>query len=86
MKQDTVLIKIKFISIVKKYSGKRKEVDVDLPHDPGQAIDLIVCLPAKRLMRSLMVVESNPLLDSCPGFRHRFIGFEIDFLVLQTAP
>ena len=33
-----------------------------------------------------MGVESNPLLDSCPGLSHRLIGFEIDFLVLQAAP
>ena len=37
-------------------------------------------------MRSLMIVEPDPSLDACPGFHHRLIGFEIDFLILQTAP
>ena len=49
-------------------------------------IYLFRCLPAMRLIRSLMVVEPGPLLYACPGLRHRFVGLEIDLLVLQTAP
>ena len=42
MKKETVHIRIKFISILQKYSGQRKEVELDLPQDAAQAVDFII--------------------------------------------
>jgi len=42
MEQDTVHIRIKFISIMQKHVGKRREVEMDLPSDPGKAVDFII--------------------------------------------
>ena len=42
MKQDTVPVKIRFISIMQNYSGKRKVVEIDLPCDPKKSINHII--------------------------------------------
>ncbi len=38
---DTVPVTVRFISILKEYSGGR-EIEMDLPRDPATAIDIIV--------------------------------------------
>ena len=42
MNEETIHIRIKFISILQKYSGQRKEVEMDLPLDAAQAVGLII--------------------------------------------
>jgi len=42
MKKNTVQIKIKFITIMQKYSGNQREVDVELPADPEKAVENII--------------------------------------------
>ena len=39
---DGVSITVKFVSIMQKYSGNKREVQVEVPTDPVQAIDLII--------------------------------------------
>ncbi len=37
----TVPITVRFITIMQRYSGQR-EIKMDLPHDPNQAIEIII--------------------------------------------
>jgi molybdopterin converting factor small subunit len=37
-----VSITVKFVSIMQKYSGNKREVQVEVPTDPAQAIHLII--------------------------------------------
>jgi molybdopterin converting factor small subunit len=39
---ECVLITVKFISIMQKYAGNKREVEMELPTDPAQAIHLII--------------------------------------------
>ena len=39
---DCVSITVRFVSIMQKYSGNKREVQVEVPTDPVQAIDLII--------------------------------------------
>jgi molybdopterin converting factor small subunit len=42
MPEDTVKVKVCFITIMQKYSGREREVEMDLSPEPEQAIDLII--------------------------------------------
>ena len=42
MAEDTVQVKVRFITIMQEYSGRKREVEMDLPPEPEQAIDLII--------------------------------------------
>ncbi len=42
MAEDTVHVKVRFITIMQEYSGRKREVEMDLPSEPEQAIDLII--------------------------------------------
>ena len=42
MEQDTLHIRIKFISIMQKHTGGRREVVLELPADPQKAVDFII--------------------------------------------
>jgi molybdopterin converting factor small subunit len=42
MPEDTVKVKVCFITIMQKYSGREREVEMDLSPDPEWAIDLII--------------------------------------------
>ena len=42
MNQDTMPVKVKFITILQKYTGNQREVEMELPADPGQAIERII--------------------------------------------
>ncbi len=42
MNQDTVPVKVKFITILQKYTGNQRDVEMELPADPGQAIEHII--------------------------------------------
>jgi len=39
---DCVSITVRFVSIMQKYSGNKREVEMELPTDPAQAIHLII--------------------------------------------
>jgi molybdopterin converting factor small subunit len=39
---DWVSITVRFVSIMQKYSGNKREVQVEVPTDPAQAIHLII--------------------------------------------
>ena len=39
---DCVSVTVRFVSIMQKYSGNQREVQVEVPTDPAQAIDLII--------------------------------------------
>jgi molybdopterin converting factor small subunit len=39
---DCVSITVRFVSIMRKYSGDKREVQVEVPTDSAQAIDLII--------------------------------------------
>ena len=39
---DCVSITVRFVSIMQKYSGNKREVQVEVPTDPVQAIHLII--------------------------------------------
>ena len=40
--KDCVSITVRFVSIMQKYSGDKREIQVEVPTDPAQAIDLII--------------------------------------------
>ena len=43
MTPDAVLVTVRFITIMQRYSGKgRREVEMELPPDPDQAVALII--------------------------------------------
>jgi len=42
MAEDSVQVKVRFVTIMQKYSARRREVEIDLPPEPEQAIDLII--------------------------------------------
>lgn len=42
MPEDAVQVKVCFITIMQKYSGREREVEMDLSPEPEQAIDLII--------------------------------------------
>ena len=43
MTSDTVRITVRFITIMQKYSGSgKREVEMELPREPDQAVDLII--------------------------------------------
>ncbi len=42
MPEDTVQVKVCFITIMQKYSGREREVEMDLSPEPEQAIDFIM--------------------------------------------
>ncbi len=42
MLKNTAKIKVRFITIMQKYSGRKREVQMDLSPEPEQAIDLIM--------------------------------------------
>ena len=42
MNQESVRVKVRFITIMQKYSSKKREVEIDLPPDPGRAIEHII--------------------------------------------
>lgn len=42
MTEDTVQVKVRFITIMQEYSGRKREVEMELPPEPEQAIDLII--------------------------------------------
>ena len=42
MTPDTVQVTVRFITIMKKYSGSKREVEMELPREPDQAVDHIV--------------------------------------------
>ena len=39
---DCVSVTVRFVSIMQKYSGNKREVQVEVSTDPAQAIDLII--------------------------------------------
>ena len=39
---DRVSVTVRFVSIMQKYSGNKREVEMELPTDPAQAIHLII--------------------------------------------
>ena len=39
---DCVSITVRFLSIMQKYSGNKREVEMELPTDPAQAIHLLI--------------------------------------------
>ena len=39
---DRVSVTVRFVSIMQKYSGNKREVQVEVSSDPAQAIDLII--------------------------------------------
>jgi len=41
---------------------------------------------AERLVRSLLIIESEPAADTLTGFSHRTIRFDIHLLIFQAAP
>lgn len=42
MLKNTAKIKVRFITIMQKYSGRKREVQMDLSPEPEQAIDFII--------------------------------------------
>jgi len=42
MIEDTVHVKVRFVTIMQRYSGRKREVQIDLPSEPEQAIDLVI--------------------------------------------
>ena len=43
MTPDAVQVTVRFITVMQKYSGKgKREVEMELPPDPGQAVALII--------------------------------------------
>ena len=42
MAEDTVHVIVRFITIMQEYSGRKREVEMELPPEPGPAIDLII--------------------------------------------
>jgi molybdopterin converting factor small subunit len=42
MSEDTVQVKVRFITIMQKYSGRKREVEMDLSPEPERAIDRII--------------------------------------------
>ena len=42
MPEDTVQVKVCFITIMQKYSGREREVEMDLSPEPEQAVELII--------------------------------------------
>ncbi len=41
MKNSDVIIKVRFLGILQKYSDGKREVDLNVPPDPGSAVDKI---------------------------------------------
>lgn len=39
---DCVSVTVRFISIMQKYAGNKREVELELPTDPAQAVDVII--------------------------------------------
>jgi molybdopterin converting factor small subunit len=39
---EYVSITVRFVSIMQKYSGNKREIQMELPADPARAIDLII--------------------------------------------
>ena len=39
---DCVSVTVRFVSIMQKYSGNKRDIQVEVPSDPAQAIDLII--------------------------------------------
>lgn len=70
MNQDTVLVKVKFITILQKYTGNKREVEMELPADPGQAIERIISqfqIPWKGKLEKYVRIFINR------GISHEFI-------------
>jgi len=70
MNQDTVLVKVKFITILQKYTGNKREVEMELPADPGQAIEYIISqfqIPWKGKLEKYVRIFINR------GISHEFI-------------
>ncbi len=39
---DPVSVTVRFVSIMRKYSGDKREIQLEVPADPGQALHLII--------------------------------------------
>jgi molybdopterin converting factor small subunit len=42
MPEDTVHVKVRFITIMQKYSGRKREIEMDISPEPERAIDRII--------------------------------------------
>ena len=71
---DCVSITVRFVSIMRKYSGDKREVQVEVPTDPAQAIHLIINrfqIPWKdNLEKSTRIFINQRLNDPFAGRGH----------------
>jgi molybdopterin converting factor small subunit len=64
---DCVSITVRFVSIMQKYSGNKKEVRVEVPSDPAQAIHLLINrfqIPWKDNLEKSTRIFINQTLDN----------------------
>ncbi len=64
---DCVSITVRFVSIMQKYSGNKKEVRVEVPTDPAQAIHLLINrfqIPWKDNLEKSTRIFINQTLDN----------------------
>lgn len=82
MTSDTVPVTVRFITIMQRYSGKgNREVEMELPPEPGQAIDLILerfQIPWKDNLEKLVRIFINGVIyDSFLESGQRLKGGDI---------
>jgi len=78
---DRVSVTVRFVSIMQKYSGNKREVQVEVSSDPAQAIDLIINrfqIPWKEnLEKSTRIFINQRLNDPFDESGHRLTDNDI---------